>query len=138
MANRITWEERLTLAEKTGFATKEDIDLASSFTSCAVAERFNNPPRHVHSWDVQRLGLDFYFALTGAGPRSRASEEKRQNALKAARHIFNLIQRVRPGIPAGIGAMLRTDYLTARRAQNGGFPAYAEQHYADLDLEEVA
>lgn len=48
----MTWEERLIEAEKVGFFTDEDEELAGSYETCAVGER--------HHIGIPKLGTELY------------------------------------------------------------------------------
>lgn len=58
----MTWEERLIEAEKVGFFTDEDEELAGSYATCAVGERHYIVPKLGSVLD--RLGMLFDIAVT--------------------------------------------------------------------------
>ena len=62
-----TWEIRIKEADKRGYFTEEDIQLANYFTTCAISERIN-PKLYEHdltkmSNKAFQLGLDFGYAI---------------------------------------------------------------------------
>ena len=58
----MTWEERLIEAEKVGFFTDEDEELAGSYETCAVGERHHINPKC--GTELDRLGMLFNIAVT--------------------------------------------------------------------------
>lgn len=85
------WLDRIEAAKRRGFFEHDEITLAASWNSCAVAERFNlqrfETSQEAHeaiyemeNWlTVDSLGMDFYYAV-------------RDDSVEDAEEIYKKIQ----------------------------------------------